>query len=275
MIPGQSITSLRPGIQVVFLFLGFLPALSLLLAQPARSAQSTQSAEEFQAVVSTLRQHLLSWMPEPLYYGEFNWGKTSQVPHALKWRQKGIFLRPEVHDTARNDGTWRKVTVRGRNLPSTFLLDFRDFRHSDTDHMHFTTIMSFMAQVDFEQQNWESGIRLYSGSLRARFRVWVKADCELLLRLEPGKSIIPDAIFRLRVTQAQVSYNDLVTEHIAGVGGTAARLLGEGLQDTLRQWRPSVERDLLARANQAIVRSADTREIRLSLDSLLRMKGKG
>ena len=30
----------------------------------------------------------------------------------------------------------------------------------------------------------------------------------------------------------------------------------------MKQWRPSIERDLLAKANAAIVKTADTREIR-------------
>jgi hypothetical protein len=40
----------------------------------------------------------------------------------------------------------------------------------------------------------------------------------------------------------------------------------------MKQWHPHVERDLLAKANAAIVKAADTREVRLSLGNLLKSK---
>jgi hypothetical protein len=78
---------------------------------------------------------------------------------------------------------------------------------------------------------------------------------------------MPDMIFRLRVTQADVNYDHFVTEHIAGLGGDAARLLGDALQKVLR---PTLQKKILPKANIAIVKAADTKEVRLSLAGLLR-----
>ena len=58
-------------------------------------------------------------------------------------------------------------------------------------------------------------------------------------------------------------------EHTAGVGGDAAKILGELLIDAIKQAKPELERDLLNKANAAIVKAADTKEVRLSLDSFL------
>ena len=40
--------------------------------------------------------------------------------------------------------------------------------------------------------------------------------------------------------------------------------------DTVRRVKPELERDLLAQANAAVVKAADTKEVRLSVESLLK-----
>jgi hypothetical protein len=97
-------------------------------------------------------------------------------------------------------------------------------------------------------------------------------DCENTIRTEPGKSFIPDVIFRLRVTKATVWYEDLKFERLAGIGGDVGPVLGEAVHDAINRWRPSLERDLLAKANAAIVKAADTKEVRLSLGGLFDAK---
>ena len=115
------------------------------------------------------------------------------------------------------------------------------------------------------------GIRLWSAGVRARLRVKAHLECENIIRLEEKpKSFLPDIVFRLRVTKAKVGYDDLVVEHIAGIGGTAAKVLGETFHDAMNQWRPSIERKLLERASAAIVKAADTKEVRIGLSGLFK-----
>jgi hypothetical protein len=66
-----------------------------------------------------------------------------------------------------------------------------------------------------------------------------------------------------------VFYTGLVCEHTLGVGGDAARLIGEAVHDLLTAVKPSVERDILAKANAAVVKAADTKEVRVAFDRLL------
>ena len=76
----------------------------------------------------------------------------------------------------------------------------------------------------------------------------------------------------MRVTRADAGYDNLVVEHINGIGGSAARLMGEALRGGLKQFKPSIERDLLARVDAAIVRAADTREVRIGLSRLSKQR---
>ena len=96
--------------------------------------------------------------------------------------------------------------------------------------------------------------------------------CEATARLDDSGGLLPDALFRLRVLQAESGFDNFVVEHIAGLGGEAAKLLGDAARGSLKQWRPSMERELLARTNAALVKSADTKEVRVSLSKLLGKK---
>src|SRR5260370_40940500 len=97
-------------------------------------------------------------------------------------------------------------------------------------------------------------------------------DCENTLRVEFDKNGLPDFILRMRVTGAKLHYDKLVVEHINGIGGDAAKLIGDAAHRCMNQWRPSIERDLLAKANAAVVKAADTREIRVGFGGLIKTK---
>jgi hypothetical protein len=86
------------------------------------------------------------------------------------------------------------------------------------------------------------------------------------------KGLLPDAVFRLRVVESDLGYDNLVVEHTAGVGGEAAKVLGDAFIGGVRLWKPSLERRLLAKANEAIVKAADTKEVRLGVTSLIGKK---
>ncbi len=131
--------------------------------------------------------------------------------------------------------------------------------------MYFDLYLAFDGRATYWHHVWESGVRLYAGSVRARFRAKVLLRCEVTSRLEAGKYFIPDAVFRMRAKQAHLAYDNLVFEHIPGIGGDAAKILGGAFHGAIRQWHPSLERGLLQKGNAAIVKAADTKDVRLSL----------
>jgi hypothetical protein len=235
---------------------GFFAAVAV--AQPPAAQQQLDDA------VLLLKPLLLSVMPNPLFEHNDNWGRTTRVPHAVRW--KG--LKPTVVNTDRNDGLWRKLRVLPARLPHSLDLRLWDLRRIDADRQGFKGALAFDVEFEIEQQLWESGLRLWAGDIRGRMRVQLDMDLEQTLKFETGKSAAPDLVYRLRITNANLTYRHFVVTHIPGIGGTAAKLTGEAAHAMLKQWRPSIERKLLERANTAIVKAADTKEIRVGLGGI-------
>jgi len=226
--------------------------------------ESTLSTEKLAA---NLQELLIQELPDPLLEEQPGWGRTASAATGLKWKGKGLHGHPEVTHENKNQGTWRKVRISAIDLPRSLILDIHDVRKLDQGRTQFDVSMSLDAHLDATQQNWAKGIKLYDGSLRARFRVKMALRCQVATRIESEGTLVPDLIFRLRVTQADINYDHFVTEHIAGLGGDAARLLGDALQKALRPW---LQGRVLPKADSAIVKAADTKEVRLRLASILK-----
>lgn len=219
-----------------------------------------------QALSGVLRGALIQFLPNPLYEASPGWGQQSMVANQLKWkRDEGILLKPKIYKTLKNDGTWRKIILTSNNLPDTLILDIRNVQLAQPNQLNFDLFLSFDARVEYLHHVWESGVRLYSGSVKARFRVKLLLHCEATATLESGKKLIPDAVFRLHATSGKLSFDNLVFEHVPGLGGSAAKVLGNGFHNILNDLRPSLESNLLSKGNAAIVKSADTKEVRVSL----------
>jgi hypothetical protein len=223
------------------------------------------------ALAGTLRGFLIKAMPTPLYEDLSHWGAQKPVSE-VRWRGKGLHVHAEKVEVLKNDGRWWKVRVTGDRLADTLVFDLRDPVQPEPGRMTFTAFISFDTNVEFDRQVWHSGRRTYSGSIRAQLRVRLTLRCEATAQLDPGGGLLPDALFRLRVLQAESGYDNFVVEHILGVGGEAAKLLGDAARGSVKQWRPSMEKDLLAKANAALVKAGDTKEVRVSLTKLLGKK---
>jgi hypothetical protein len=219
-------------------------------------------------LAGALRGYLVHNLPPTLYEASPGWGHTTPVANGLHWTGKHVPLHPHLQYSDKHDGDWRKVRITTDNLADNLLLDLRNVQRPEPGRVTFDVFVSLDTRVDYEHQKWESGVRLYSGGAKAKLRVKALLSCEATTRLEQGSQLLPDAVFLLHVTQAQVSYDNLVVEHIGGIGGEAAKLIGDGLKGGLHQWRPSLEKELLAKADAAIVKAADTKEVRVSLSQL-------
>lgn len=242
----------------------FALAGTLLGGAEAKKKKKADDPVSLEELSKMLRPLLVQAMPKVLYEDETNWGKQRPTAHAIHWRG----LRPKIVKEPRNDGTWRKLKVTADNLDKTLEFKLWGLKKLDAERQTFKCFVSFRTGVHFDQQIWESGIRLHSGSTRAHLQIRALMDVENTIRTEPTKSFIPDVVFRLRVTDAKVWYKDLEFERVAGIGGDAAPILGEALHDALDHFRPKLEKDLLKKASTAIVKAADTKEVRISLGSL-------
>jgi hypothetical protein len=240
---------------------------------PAARADATKlDLAATAGVANQLRAVLVEAMPDPLVEEHSHWGGQRLVAHGLEWHGKGLHLRPEVEKTPRNDGRWWRVKASAVRLPDTLVVALRDVRTTAPGKTEFTAFVSFDARLEYDQQNWERGLRLYSGSAEARMRLNLTLHCEATTRLEPNGTLLPDAVFRLRVTQANLGYDHFEVDHVAGVGGDMAEIIGEAAKTGVEQWRPSLERNLIQKADAAIVKAGDTKEVRLSVLNLLKAK---
>jgi hypothetical protein len=216
-----------------------------------------------------LRGLLLKNMPDPLYEAAPNWGHQRDRRSLQLSGERGEG-RVEIVHGPKNDGVWRKIRITAPNPADNLVFDLRDVRSLDAGKIAFTVFVAADLDFNFTQQRWFAGVRLFDASAKARARVKITLDCQATTRIEPTKELLPDVVFVLQVTKADLRYDNLVFEHIAGIGGDAARIIGEAAQAFIKEWRPQLERDLLARANAAIVKAGENKEVRISLSKMLK-----
>jgi hypothetical protein len=217
-------------------------------------------------LAGSIRGHLVRHLPVPLTEKSHNWGHMEYVTRGVKWHG----LKPERNRSHQFDGTWRKMVVVAEKPEDTLVIDIRDLSAIEPGKLAFHLFGSMDVKIFADQQNWNNGRRLYAGSIHARARVKVLLRVEVASRLEKGAGFLPDAVFSIRVTHAHLSYDQMKVEHIGGVGGELARLLGDGIHDLVNQWKPELERDLLQRGNEAIIKAGTMKDIRISLSKLMR-----
>jgi hypothetical protein len=218
------------------------------------------------ALVQALRALLPDVFPPTLYEASPGWGKTKTVWTGITLKDKGTHRHPVRKTSVRNHGTWRKIKITAN--PKAVAFDVRDFQRREAGRITFTLEGNFDARVDYVRQRWANGIKLYDQSIRARLKVGVTLQCEAVGQVRPG-TLLPDLVLRLRVLHSDVRYSNVVCEHFAGFGGTPAKMAGDLLLKSVRRFHPALERKLLDRANAAIVKAADTKEVRIEFSKLL------
>jgi hypothetical protein len=231
--------------------------------------------ESTDALAGSLRGLLVRSLPTPLYEASLGWGHEVQAVRGLKWTGKDLPVHPHIMRGPKKQSTWRKIGVSAINPADTLVFDLRDVRAPETGRLLFTVFISLDARVELQQQDWEKGVRLFDASARARMRVQLTLNCEAVTRLEAGVLLLPEAVFRLRVLRSHLAIDNVVCEHLAGVGGAGAKVLGSLVKGGLREANPGLERELLSKAESAIVKAGDTKEVRLSLFTLLKHQSQG
>jgi hypothetical protein len=223
----------------------------LVAAAPPQRA----TPEEAAALAGQMRTLVLQLLPDPLYLDEKKWNLQKKGPGGK----------------LRNDGRWVKIRITPKAIDRSLRLTIDDMVKEGA-RKTFAINLSFDAQVDLERQTWKAGVRLYSGSTRARMRVRMTLNCELLTRVEKSSSWLPDMIVRLHVLSSAFGHDEVVVEHTAGVGGDAAKVLGDLMLGIVKQAKPSLERKLIEKANAAVLKAGDTKEVRISLADWLNGK---
>lgn len=237
----------------------------VLAEPPPAKPVDPPSADELAAIMKSL---LTSALPSPLVEQSSNWGHQSEVMNGVTWETGGIVPKPHKQKKLKNDGTWRRIKVEAVEPDKNLKLAVRNVQQPEKGRLTFDMVVALQTRIDFEQQVWKSGTRLYSGSTRARCLPVLFLKCESTSRAVKTDGILPDVVFRLRVLDAKLTYDQFKVEHTVGVGGDAAEVLGGAVHDMIKQIKPSLEKDLLEKANKAIVKAGDTKEVKLGLGRL-------
>jgi hypothetical protein len=217
---------------------------------PALQKKQTQLA-------SQLKDLFLTVLPDPLFEDASHWGRQERN------------LRGQM----KNDGRWWKLRMEGRQFPNGLSVRVEDLQPGGKNRQTFSLYIDMVTNIVLERQTWLRGVRLYSGSTRARVKICLSLACEAVTRLEtPKGATLPEVVFRFRVINSFLHYDDLVIEHTAGVGGDTAKYLGELVLSIIKQVKPSLERKLFERANAAILKAGDSKEIRIGLNGVSRSK---
>jgi hypothetical protein len=219
-------------------------------------------------LAGNLRGLFLQNLPTPLYEKENNWGHQTTVRRRHIEGKLGD-LHIEIVHQPKNDGVWKRLLVEAVNPNESVVFDLRDIANPEPGKVTFQIFAALDTQVNYTHQRWESGLKLFDAAARAKVRVKVTLDCEATTRVENG-ILLPDLVIELKVAKADVKYDNLKFEHIAGIGGEGAQLIGELAHAALTQWRPSIEKDALAKANAAVIKAGQHKEVRLSLAKLFK-----
>jgi hypothetical protein len=235
------------------------------VADPPSPPPANLPTEQLSAL---LRGLLLQNLPTSLVEKTTNWGHTKPVVRGVEWKGKGLDVHAELQRKPKNDGVWKKLVVVAEHPEQNLAFSVANFRTPEPGRTTFDVAVGLDVKAFYDQQNWENGRRLFSFGVHARTRIHAVLHCEMTSRIE-AKGLIPDMVFRVRVTHADLDYDDLKVEHIAGVGGELAEIWGKMAVGAVKAFRPKLEEELLAKGDAAIIKAADTKEVRVSLSKLL------
>ena len=206
-----------------------LPGIGLTIAFATASLSApptpliTGSAKD--ELAGNLRGLFLQNLPTPLYEKENNWGHQTTVKRRHIEGKLGD-LHIEVMHQPKNDGVWKKLHVDAVNPAESVVFDLRDIANVEPGKITFQVFAALDTQVNYTHQRLESGLKLFDASARAKVRVKVTLDCVATSRVEGGV-LLPDLVIEIKVAKADVKYDNLKFEHIAGIGGEGAQLIGE------------------------------------------------
>jgi hypothetical protein len=247
------------------------------IAIPNLSAPSTSvknNPAEAEALTQLLRSLLKKHLPDPLVTLQQNWGHQKAVT-VVHRRREGLRVWTMPVQELRNDGVWRRITIRIPH-PDQLALAVTELTHPEAGRINIT-VAHVVERIDFriEQQVWRNGLRLYSGETRGHCKAGLLLRGEVVTQTTFKKgSFLPDVKITLKANGAELFYDKLEIDHTAGVGGDLAEIVGDSLIRLAKTLKPDLEKELIEKANTAIVKAAGTREFKGALDQLVQSKPK-
>jgi hypothetical protein len=236
--------------------------------EPKKDAAPTPSApvppiptESLNSLSSVLKNIVLQQLPaSPSFQTAHNWGHQAMVPTL-----QGLKI---VH-VLKNHGNWQILHAAVPDLTHNLEFRLHDLKIHDAERLTFWVYLSAPTKFDFHEQVWQNGLRILNATGRGRLRIWADIKLETLIKIDTKGSFLPDLAITFKAVDARVNYDNLVMENINGIGGDAARITGDVVHHALHRWKPSMERHVLERAREAVLKAGQSREVHVSLAKLL------
>lgn len=233
---------------------------------------SPSQADDTLALAGVVKQIVVKHLPTPAVTSARNWNQQKDVTvrvnavreGPLKWKFDPVKER-------RNDGHWTRISLSIVEPARNLSIELKDITTPKSGKTFFRATLAAPVTFKFEQQIWKARLRLYSGETRGRFEAKVVMNCETISMTSwaPNK-LLPTQLFQVSVTKADVAANGIKIEHTAGLGGDGAEKLGDATLAAIKLLKPDIEADLRDRANKAIVKAGQSREVRLDFEKMLR-----
>ncbi len=233
------------------------------VSTPASAATTALDAEPFQELV---RQVILDEL-KPKYEDRKHWGQKGRVITGVK--VKGRWFEPHIEKRTKevNDGLWQRYLVTLIEPEKNLHVRFDRSRNVDSNRFAFSLELESKLRGEAHIERWRKGIKMLNVSAEADMVVQARLDCDLAIRLEPGK-LLSDVVLDPRVTGVDLRLVDLDLRRVGVLGHDVARELGDSLTPIIAHELDEREPKIVAKANAAIEKRRD--RLRFSLEAFLK-----
>ncbi len=253
------------------------PAVQTPVPLPLKAPKGVEQPTDAEAAsfAKVLRGLMLTNLPDPLVKANDGWGNQKEfVQGAILLRNPKKF-GPESPRQMVNDGLWRRVTVTARKPADTLNVSIPELIKPTADTANLAIHAEMEIDFRVEHQFWKRGHQLYTGETRGHCKAGLKMKVEVVTKTEkvPG-SFFPNVTLFIKVTDAKLFHDKITIDHTAGLDGEDAKDTGNFVMDLVKVIKPDLEKQLLDKANAAIMKSVGAKEIKVELDKILGAAGK-
>ncbi len=268
----RRLRSARIALVAACISLGTVPALWSAeaivppLAVPAATPTAPDESLDVQPFQDLVRQIILDEL-KPQYEDRKHWGQQGRVITGVK--VKGKWFEPHLEKRTKevNDGLWQRYVVALVEPEKNLHVRLDQARSIDPNRFAFSLELQCKLRGEAHIERWRKGVKMLNTSAQGDMTVRVRLDCDLAVRLEPGK-LVRDVVLDPRVTAVDLQLVDLDLRRVGVLGHDIAHELGDSLRPIIAHELDEREAKIVAKANTSIDKRRD--RLRFSLTDFLK-----
>jgi len=241
-----------------------LVSLGLFVSRGVAGESDTPSFDE-EPLSSAIRQAIIAELKDK-YQDERHWGQTTKVLSSVRLRGRGAGLHWETHTKEVNDGTWKRYVVTVVEPERQMHVKLDNLRKTDDGRLGFTLRLVARLHGEAQIEQWQRGVKLFGTSAAGDAVLAATIDCDVGLRLEPGK-LANDVLLDPHVAAIHLELVDLDVRRISRIEGKLAHEVGDSFTPMVERQLERRETKLVEKANASIAKHRD--RLRLPIDEFL------